>query len=281
MDNEENAVSRATAKMHKVIDALPGEVAQGVLDEVSGDTPFGMALRQDNGQALISYFGAMSLDDMGIAAERLQHAAKAYEGHLLHAPHLGSLLEVINATANLSEMDEAKFYQGLAATVAVVPGSDADGNPTAMHMLYEKSVTEDDLAYDVLTQARNELGNEGLPDNERKYWEDTVRRLVPELSQHEQITAEMIPDSQTKIDAHASVDGWNAALGKGVGQMLHKLGSKPEEVADENDHSFLTDPANGQPHRDMLAAHEAIQADADTTGDGFEEGGYNTSGGSL
>ena len=280
MDNEENAVSRATAKMHKAIESLPGEVAQSVLDEVHGDTPFGMALRQDNGQALINYFGAMSLDDMGIAAERLQHAAKAYEGHLLHAPHLGSLLEVINATANLSEMDEAKFYQGLAATVAVVPGSDSDGNPMAMHMLYEKTVTEDDLAYDVLTQARNELSNEALPDDERTYWSDTVRRLVPELSQHELITAEMVPDSQTNVDAQTNVDNWNAALGKGAGQMIHNLGKSAEAPEEENNHSFLTDPANSQPHRDMLAAHEAIQAEADTD-DGFGDGGYTTAGGSL
>ena len=276
MDNEENAVSRATAKMHKVIDALPGEVAQGVLDEVHGDTPFGMALRQDNGQALINYFGAMSLDDMGVAAERLQHAAKAYEGHLLHAPHLGSLLQVINATANLSEMDEVKFYSDLAATVAVVPGSDTQGNPMAMNMLYEKSVTEDDLAYDVLTQARNELGNEALPENEKKYWEDTVRRLVPELSQHELITAEMIPDSQTKVDAQASVDGWNAALGKGVGQMLHKLGSKPEEVTEENSHSFLTDPEVGREHREIMERHNATQAEPE--GGGFEGDFNNASG---
>jgi hypothetical protein len=274
-----NAVSIATEKVHKAIDALPEAIANSVLDEVHGDTPFGMALRQDNGQALISYFGAMSLDDMGIAAERLQHAAKAYEGHLLHAPHLASLLEVINATANLAEMDESKFYKGLADTVAVVPGSDSDGNPTAMHMLYEKTVTEDDLAYDVLTQARTELSNEGLPADERIYWEDTVRRLVPELSQHELITAEMVPDSQTKIDAHANVDNWNAALGKGVGQMLHKLGSKSEEVTEENTHSFLTDPAVGKEHRDLMAAHNAMQADADTD-DGFGEGGFNTVGGS-
>ena len=146
----------------------------------------------------------------------------------------------------------------------------------AMNMLYEKSVTEDDLAYDVLTQARNELGNEALPENEKKYWEDTVRRLVPELSQHELITAEMIPDSQTKVDAQASVDGWNAALGKGVGQMLHKLGSKPEEVTEENSHSFLTDPEVGREHREIMERHNATQAEPE--GGGFEGDFNNASG---
>lgn len=176
-------------------------------------------------------------------------------------------------------MDEVKFYQGLADTMAVVPGSDSEGNPMAMTMLYEKTLTEDALAYDVLTQARNELNNEALSDNDRNYWEDTVRRLVPELSQHERITAEMVPDSQTKINPQENVDNWSAALGKGVGQMLHGLANDGSVSEEENSNkSFLTDPANGQAHRDIMAAHNEMQSEAEESG--WSEGGYNTAGGS-
>ena len=240
-----------------------------------------MSLRQNSGEVLIDYLSSLTPENMGVIAERLMEADKAFGANLLHSPDCSSVLQIINAAADGSDESELNFYTTLRTVIPAIPGQSADGVPTAMHSLYAQQPEANQPLYDVMSQARENLSSDMLDESDRNYWMGLVRKQIPELAHVENITAEMIPLSEAELNGNQITNDWNASIGEAAGKLLHSVTSgtsKQSEATEENNHSFLTDPANGQPHRDTMAAHEAIQADADTD-DGFGEGGYNTVGG--
>ena len=272
MSNQVNQVEAISNQIEERIAEMPQQVLDLILNEVSGSTMVGASLRANDSEALKERLSTMDMRDMSKYAERLIHASQALEhSELAHTPHTEGLLQVIDGTAGVAynssaneEEQEAAFYRGLQQVAAVIPGVQSDGSPLAMEKIYE---TAPDDAFDgnsVLEMAREELGNPSLPDDERTYWEDTVKRMVPELRDKDTIHPDDVPMEEKVAAAREGAELHNAELGKASGQLLNTLyGSNRAEVQEGSDQSYLTDPETRQQFRDTYGLDNSDDSDTD------------------
>ena len=282
--NEITEAQALSDQIEKQLGDLPAKVEELILNSIASDTPVGAALRESGGDTLRSYLGTILPSDLPRVAERFMHMNQAlsYET-MLHAPDLGSLIKVGDGAANMSDEDPSKFYSTLQGVAKVIPGRDQDGTVVSRYHLYQEGAENYLNEFDVMPQIRDALADLNTPPNEREHWENLARQNVPELAQHTgPILASMIPDSASETQAVTSAAAFNDVLGSSAGKLMHALtGSSQPQPEEENSHSFLTDPANSQPHRDMMAAHEAMHAETDSDDSGWSDGGFNNTSGSA
>jgi hypothetical protein len=269
--NEEDFRSPGAAalRIKKVIDEMPRNVAAAIFDDIPSSTMVGSAIRQKDGKILMDYLRSMNMEDMGFAGERLTHAAEAFESGdtLIHTPHCESLLRIIDAAAGqvhesteTHEEDSRAFYDLLNAFSPVIPGINSDGEPMAMEKFYFKESEDTGLdQYDVLSQAREALSADIVDEDTREYWEDTVRRLVPELREVTVIEPDEIPLSDAENVASNSATQWNETLGKMSGQLLTALtGSNraepptPDSILDDTEEGDSDDQGDSDEQSEVL-----------------------------
>ena len=221
-------------RIQKVIDEMPMQVRDAILDDIGADTMVGSALRQKSGEPLLNRLTNMRREDMGLWAEKLCHASNAWEssGSLKHVPHAESLFKIIDGVGDLAykesdgDYDEGVklFYDKLNLVVPVIPGASAEGEPMALEQIYFQEPEDMGLGeYDVLKMARDELTADNVDPDTKEYWESIVRQNVPELRDAPEIYPDEIPLSGSEFQAIADADSWNAGVGKASGQMLNML----------------------------------------------------------
>ena len=263
---ESNSIAEnLTRRIEEQVNELPSQIYDAILQEVSGDSPVGAALRENNGETLKGVISQLSPNDMPRFAERMVNLNIALpDTTMMHTPDLTGLLAIAAAAANQvdPEADDAEhqWYQSLRTIAPTIPGRDHEGNVVSRYQLYANEAEEN--PYDVVAAAKTALADPNTPAEELEYWQKIARDNVPELAAHTgEINAAMIPES----NAQDLADGKNDDLGKAAGLMMSAVtGSSQPKQAEGSSQSFLTDPAVTQDFRDMVYGDVD---DADTDGD--------------
>ena len=263
---ENNSIAeRLTQKIEEQITELPNQIYEAILQEVSGDSPVGAALRENNGDTLKGVISRLSTDDMPRFAERMVNLNLALpDSTMVHTPDLTGLLAIADAAAGQvdPEADDAahQWYQSLRTVASTIPGRDHLGNVVSRYQLYANEAEEN--PYDVVAAAKQALGDPNTPAEEMEYWQQIARDNVPELATHTgEINAAMIPES----NAQDLADGQNDSLGKAAGLMMNAVtgSSQPQKAEDSSDQSFLTDRSVGEEWRNLISGDDSDTDDAD------------------
>lgn len=247
--SELSQVEQLTKEIEKQIASVPETVLETILNNIPSDSHVGVSLRSDNSQALRERLQSLDMNDLGLYAQRLIHAAQALgqDDTLKHIPHAEGLIKVIDGVAGMAyesdeddDVRERAFYEQLQTVAKVIPGVQSDGSPLAMEKLYNQEADPTLTKFDVLAQAHENLSADVIDEEDREYWEGIVRRNVPELRDARIIDPKDIPLSDASIEANDQAEAFNASLGKASGQLLNALyGSNRAEPNEPG--SILTD----------------------------------------
>jgi len=239
-DYMDDSLARELETMRQGALDYPKRVAESVLNRISKDTPFGMAIRQTHGKTLEQYLRQAPLQDMHLLAERLVRADRAFGTALGHTPDFTALSRIVDAAAELSEGNESKFAKTLSDVVPMIPGLDSQNNPMSMHSFYEKhEVPEGSDSYDVLEQVAEALDDPNLSQEDRSYWMKLAYQANPDLRSlpPESITGRDVPMSDRQLGAIEGEKSYNSILGRGSDQFMRSIYGSASPQPEEATHS--------------------------------------------
>jgi len=239
-DYMDDGLERELETMRQGALDYPKKVAESVLNRISKDTPFGIAIRQTHGATLEQYLQRAPLEKMHLLAERLVRADRALGTSLEHTPDFNALIRIVDAAAELSEGSDSKFSKTLTDVIPMIPGLDANNKPMSMHTFYQKhDVPQGSESYDVLEQVAEALDDPNLSQEDRGYWLGLAYQANPDLRSlpPESITGRDVPMSNRQMGAIENESSYNNTIGHGSEQIMRSIYGSSSPYAEESTYS--------------------------------------------